>query len=176
MKRRAAIRTIIITSAGVVLLPSCGSDDVQKAVELSKIKITGNQAKLLASLTQTIIPDTGAQEAKRGNPDEFILMMVNDCASPDDQQKFLTGLDEFEKMVKERYGKSFASLDDAQKKELLTNLEDKKGLPNAANEFYSHIKGATVQFYTGSENYMTTVMEYNIIPKRYKGCVPVAGT
>lgn len=173
MKRRAAIRTIIITSAGVALLPSCGSDDVQKAVELSKIKITANQAKLLASLTETIIPfGTSTIE---GHPAEFILKMVNDCASPDDQQKFLTGLDEFEKMVKERYGKSFASLDDAQKKELLTNLEDKKGLPNTANEFYSHIKGATVQFYTGSEHYMTTVMEYNIIPKRYKGCVPVAG-
>lgn len=173
MKRRAAIRTIVITSAGLTLLPSCGSDDAQKAIELSKIKITGTQAKLLASLTRTIIPFGVVTEEV--HPAEFILKMVNDCASPEDQQKFLTGLDEFEKMVRERYAKSFASLGDNQKKELLTNLEDKKGRPNAANEFYNHIKGATVQFYTGSEHYMTTVMEYNIIPKRYKGCVPVAG-
>lgn len=175
MKRRTAIRTIIITSTGVALLPSCGADDAQNAIELSKIKITGGQARLLASLTQTIIPATDAPGAKEEKTDEYILRMVNDCASPEDQQKFLTGLDEFEKMVKERYGESFASLSDAQRKELLTDLESKKSLPNAATEFYGHIKGVTVQFYTGTEYYMTKVMDYNIIPKRYKGCVPVAG-
>jgi Gluconate 2-dehydrogenase subunit 3 len=175
MKRRTAIGAIIFTSAGVALFPSCVSDNAEKAVELSKIKITGEQANLLTSLTQTIIPATDTPGAKEEKTDEYILRMVNDCASPEDQQKFLTGLEQFEKMVKERYGKSFASLSDDQKNELLTSLEDKKGLPNAANEFYGHIKGATVQFYTGSEYYMTTVMNYNIIPKRYKGCVLVAG-
>jgi hypothetical protein len=175
MKRGTAIRAIIFTSAGVALFPSCVSDNAQKAVELSKIKITGEQANILTSLTQTIIPTTDTPGAKEEKTDEYILRMVNDCASPEDQQKFLTGIEQFEKMVKERYGKSFSSLTDVQKKELLTDLEAKKDFPNAVTEFYGHIKGATVQYYTGSEYYMTKVMDYNIIPKRYKGCVSVAG-
>lgn len=176
MKRRAAIRTIIITSAGVALLPSCGSDDVQKATQLSKIKITGEQAKLLASLTQTIIPTTDTPGAKEEKSDEFILKMVNDCASPEDQQKFITGMEQFEKLVKERFSKSYASLSDAQKKELLTDIENKKNVQEPVAEFYNGIKGATLQCYTGAEYFMTKVMDYNIIPKRYKGCVPVAGS
>jgi Gluconate 2-dehydrogenase subunit 3 len=174
MNRRSAIKSIVIVSAAGAMLPSCLQENNKTTLALKKLKITAHQEKLLALITQTIIPTTDTPGASEERSHEFVLKMVDDCASPEDQQKFMSGLGEFESLVQERFRQPFAALDKTQQKEFLVSIEKKKDVPENVAGFYRTVRGLTLQSYTGSEYYMTNVSKYSMIPKRYKGCVAVA--
>jgi hypothetical protein len=174
INRRSAIRNIVVTAAGILILPSCETDEYKSIPALKKIKISNEQAKLLAHLTVAIIPTTDTPGAKEQKSDEFIMIMADDCASPEDQQKFMHGFSQFDEFSQKSQGKKFVLLSKAGQKELLSTIENKQGVPKEVEEFYHHIKEATIQSYTGGKYYLTTVLNYNIIPKKYRGCVPVS--
>ncbi|MEO5562469.1 MAG: gluconate 2-dehydrogenase subunit 3 family protein [Chitinophagaceae bacterium] len=173
MNRRLAIQKIVILSAGSALLPACMQSDATTKLALKKLQVSLAQQDLLAALTQMIIPSSTTPGAKEMRSHEFVLKMMDDCASPEDQQKFMSGLNQFEELAHKKYGEKFSAVDKPGQKELLQYLEDKKNSSENAAKFYRNVKGLTLQNYTTSEYYMTNVMKYNIIPKTYKGCVAV---
>ena len=122
MNRRTAIRNVIIISAGAGLLPSCGGDNTSVIV-LKNISITGPQEKMLTALTESIIPKTkafiGAKDLKAH---EFLLTMVDDCSSPEDQKKFMDGLTAFDKLSHDKFGQLFTGYTVEQKKALLADI------------------------------------------------------
>jgi len=173
MNRRTAIRTVLIFSAGATLLPSCLQKD-KTTISLKNISVTGDQEKMLAQLAETIIPTTNFIGAAGVKAHEFTLMMVDDCYSPDKQKLFMTGLQQFEKMVTKKYGKSFADCTIQQKNEWLTAIENKKDIPGDVLQFYQTAKRHILQVFTSSKQYMVDVRKYNMVPgPNFKGCIPV---
>jgi len=175
MNRRTAIRNVIIISAGAGLLPSCVGDD-KSSIVFKNISITGSQEKMLAALTEAIIPKTknfiGASDLKAH---EFLLTMVDDCTSRDDQQKFMKGLTAFDKLSHDAFGQLFTGYTAEQKKELLQSIESKKDVPEDVLKFYATVKRYTLQSFTSSKEYLTDVRKYKIIPgSNFKGCVPAS--
>jgi Gluconate 2-dehydrogenase subunit 3 len=176
MKRRTAIRNVVIISAGAALLPSCSQKGKGSSLPLKNISLTGSEENMLAELAETIIPKTkdftGAKELKAH---EFILTMVDDCASPEDQKKFTEGLKSFDKLSHEKFGEIFSSYTADQKKELLTAIENKKNIPDETLQFYGTVKRYTLQNFTSSRDYMLDIKKYKMVPGPiYKGCVPVS--
>ena len=116
MKRRIAVRNMIIISAGASLLPSCTSPSEESALRLKHIPLTGSQEKMLAELTETIVPKTsnfiGAKDLKSH---EFILLMADDCASPEDQKTFIGGMKAFENVCKKKFDTTFVKCTPQQK-------------------------------------------------------------
>jgi hypothetical protein len=173
MNRRTALRTVLIFSAGAALLPSCLQKDTT-TIALKNISITGEQEKMLAQLSETIIPTTNFIGAAGLKAHEFTLMMVDDCYSPDKQKLFTTGLQQFDTMVAKKYGKSFAGCTLQQKNEWLTAVENKKDMPDELLQFYQTAKQHTLQAFTTSKQYMVDVRKYNMVPgPNFKGCVPL---
>lgn len=175
MNRRTAIRNVVIISAGAGLLPSCMHTD-KSSVPLKNISITGSQEQMLAELTETIIPRAnnfiGAKDLKSH---EFILTMIDDCASPEDQKKFTDGLKAFDKLSHDKYGQIFTGYTLEQKKSLLSDIEKKKDVPDDAMNFYKTVKRYTVQSFTSSKQYMTDIRKYKMVPgPNFKGCVPAS--
>jgi Gluconate 2-dehydrogenase subunit 3 len=175
MNRRTAIRNVIIISAGAGLLPSCVGDD-KSSIVLKNISITGSQEKMLAALTEAIIPKTknfiGAGDLKAH---EFLLTMIDDCTTPEEQKKFSYGLEAFDKLSHDRFGQLFTSYTAAQKKGLLQSIESKKDVPEDVLKFYGTVKRYTLQSFTSSKDYLTDIRKYKIIPgSNFKGCVPVS--
>lgn len=174
MNRRTALKNVLFISAGTALLPACMQQD-KATLQLSKLTITGSQEKMMADLVAAIIPATkdfiGAADVKAH---EFTLMMMNDCESPDMQQKYLDGMKQFEKLVKDKYNKDFSELDAKQKNELLTQLDKDKNPSEELAKFYNATKYYTVQAFATSAKYMTDVRKYKMVPgSNFKGCVPV---
>lgn len=164
----------MIISAGAGLLPSCLQQD-NTSITLKNISLSGSQEKMLAELAETIIPKTknfiGAKDLKAH---EFVLTMVDDCFSPEDQQKFKEGLKSFDKLSHDKFGQLFTSYTSKQKHALLTDIENKKDIPEDALNFYGTVKRYTVQSFTSSKEYMTDVRKYKLVPgSNFKGCVPV---
>jgi hypothetical protein len=174
MKRRTAIRNVVLISAGASLLPSCMQES-GSSIPLKHISITGSQEQMLAQLTEAIIPKTknfvGANDLKTH---EFILTMIDDCVSPDEQKNFTEGLKDFDKLSHDKFGQLFTGFTQEQKRSLIADIEGKKDVPENVQKFYGTVKRYTIQSFTSSEKYLLDIRKYKQTPGGdFKGCVPV---
>ncbi len=174
MKRRTAIRNVVIISVGAGLLPSCLQES-KSSIPLKNISVSFSQEGMLAELTKAIIPKTktfiGAKDLKAH---EFILIMIDDCAAPEDQKKFTDGLKAFDELSHDKFGQLFTSYTPEQKLSLLTDIEGKKNIPENALKFYETVKRYTLQSFTTSEKYLLDIRKYKQTPgSDFKGCIPV---
>lgn len=140
---------------------------------LTNLKIDGDQEKLLAELSESIIPATDTPGAKDLSIHLFVIQMVDDCYEQKDQRRFLKGLEQFEKKAAELPAGSFVLASKVDRNNLIAKLEADKQEKEEINYFYSTVKRLTVQGYSSSEYYLTNVQVYEMIPGRYKGCVAV---
>jgi len=175
MNRRAALRNVVIISIGAGLLPSCKQED-KSSFPLKNISLSGQQEKMLIALTEAIIPQTknfiGAKDLKAH---EFVLTMLDDCTSPEDQLNFQGGMKGFDKLCHEKFGQIFTGFTAKQKTELLLDIEKKKDIPADSLMFYETVKRYTLLCFTTSRDYMVNIRKYNMVPgPNFRGCVPVA--
>jgi len=173
MNRRTVIKNFLLFSAGAALIPSCLHEESKSSILLKNIKVNGDQEKMLAELAEKIIPKTSSPGAKDISSHLFILMMVDDCYSAEDQQKFIQGMNQFEAFAKKNYGDSFLQCTAPQKEELLKKIESKKDVPEEVAAFYAITKKLTIQSFTSSKYFLTNIQVYELIPGRFHGCVPV---
>ena len=174
MDRRTSIKTFLAISAGITLLPACLQEKSKSSLLLKKIKINNDEEELMATLSETILPKTDTPGAKDLSSHLFVLMMVDECHSKAEQEKFLKGLGQFQKICKEKYDQSFNRMSPEKRYSLLKAFEDKKGIPEEAMSFYATTKRMTVQSYTTSQHYVTKVQVYKLVPGKFIGCKPVS--
>ena len=173
VNRRSAIRQLFCISAGVIIIPSCMQDKSKSAILLKNLKIDADQEKLLEELAETIIPSTSSPGARDIYAHLFALKMLDDCFKKDDQQKFVNGMDQFQKRAKKEMDRSFTEATPVQRESFLKKIETDKDSKEDMNYFYFTTKRLTIQAYTTSEHYLSRVQVYEMAPGRYHGCVPV---
>lgn len=173
MNRRSSLKALFIFSAGVALLPSCVNDNEKSVNSLKNIKVSDEEVEMLSLLGETIIPLNNKPVVKDIAAHQFVLMMVDDCFSPDNRGKFVEGLKQFEEMTNKNVGKSFIKCTPGERTALLKSVEAKSVIPADAMFFYSSMKKLTIQSYTTSEYYLTKVQIYKLVPGKFYGCVPV---
>jgi hypothetical protein len=176
LTRRSAIKQFAFIVAGVTLIPSCMQDKSKSAILLKHMSIDPTQEKLLEALADTLIPATDTPGAKDVSTHLFTLKMLDDCYSKEDQNKFISGLKQFEIVPHKKFGQSFDQCNAEQKAAILTDLEKAKDNKDDLSYFYNTAKRLTIFGYTTSEFYLTKVQVYELVPGRYHGCVPVAAT
>lgn len=172
--RRAAIRNLLLVTAGAALLPSCFQE--KASVKFVNLDIDRDLEDTLASLTDAIIPKTDTPGATDIAAHLFTLKMVDDCYTKEEQKTFIEGFDEFNKLTKTKYKNSFNELNLQQKEELLTLIEKGKEIPEVIKSFYNSTKSLTILGFTTSQYYLTEVKKFNIIPGKYQGSVPVSNS
>lgn len=173
MDRRFAIKQILVASAGMILVPSCMEDRTKASFLLKNYSITGGQEKMLAELAEAIIPKTTTPGAKDVYAHQFAMKMMDDCASKEDQEKFVKGMEAFSAFAKKNSGKDFLDANKEQRASVLEELEKRKEDGSDEGKFYRRMKSLTIRGYTSSQYYLTKVQVYNMIPGKFQGCVPV---
>lgn len=143
---------------------------------LKHISVDGPEQDMLAELTETIIPKTnnflGAKDIKSH---EFLLTMVDDCHSPEQQKIFTDGLKAFENACDKKFNASFVKCAPGQRSELLkemeANIADEN---NPAAQFYKITKSYTIQNFTSCKEYMLDIRKWKMVPgSNFRGCVKV---
>lgn len=158
-----------------MVLPSCTQqNNTASSLALKNLQVTGKQEELLAELAETILPATATPGAKDLYLHQFALRMVDDCNTPDEQRAFEQGLKAFDNFTRKKFDRPFAQLAPKEKTTLLQQIEDQKDIPEAVVALYKKVKGLTIQGYLGSKYYLTQVQVYELVPGRYKGCVPLS--
>jgi hypothetical protein len=175
MERRIAIRNFLILSAGVGLLPSCHDQVRPSTITLKNFQITRDQEKLLASMTETLLPTTISPGAGEIGAHSFVLTMVDDCFTKKDRDQFVRGLNEFSDFTMKNLGEKFDESGEEKKNGLINEFETKKLKPGSDMVFfYATVKRLTLQAYMSSKYYLTQVQKYQLIPGPFHGCVPVS--
>ncbi len=170
--RRRALKQLAFVSVGMAIIPSCLEDRSKSSLLLKNINVSAADEAMLAELCEIIIPKTDTPGAKDISAHLFVLTMVDDCATKEDQQVFLIGMDEFNKLCQSVAGKSLVDCDANDKKKITDELLVKMNEDSPLKHFMGMVKGRTIQAYTSSEFFLTKVKVYELVPGRYHGCVP----
>jgi hypothetical protein len=176
MKRRQLLQNLTVVTAGVILLQNCITDPKKVSIALRNLKITAEEEDLLASLADTLIPPSDTPGALAVGAHLFTLVMVDDCHSAEEQDKFLKGMRSFNDVCKNLSGKKFRNANSEVRLEILKVLEEKRQtLTDETKTFYEGSKYYIIEGYRASEHFLTNVKPYKLVPGPvFKGCVPAS--
>lgn len=183
MDRREALRkTALLMGAAVSATAFAGIMQGCKATpELTYTPsfFTEDQARLISELAQTIIPKTDTPGAKEAGVPGFIDQILKECYKKEDQDKFLTGLAEFDAAAKAAHGDSFIYLD-AEKQLAFVKAQNEtavtavKADSSIERPFILSAKELTLLGFFTSQPGATQVLQYEAVPGAYKGCIPLS--
>lgn len=169
--RRSLLKQLLFVSATAAIAPSCLLDKHKTGIHLKHMQVSPEQEAVFASLLATIIPETDTPGAATMHADLFAWKMLDDCSSKTEQDKVLKGLNELNLLCQTKFGQFFNRASDAQRVQILNELEANKDKTNSLVAFYHQSKGLALHAYTSSEFFLTKVQPYEQIPGRFHGCV-----
>lgn len=172
MKRRTAVKYLFVVAAGSALLPSCLSKTGKASISLKHLDINADDEKTLAEIGETIIPAGAAPGSKDTYAHLFVMRMLDEMHTEQDQNEFMKGLRQVNDLSKKRFGGPFIECSVPQRNEIVRSLEDKQASKEAVY-FYKTMKNYTVQGYLLSKPVMGGIFKYELVPGRYNGFFPV---
>jgi Gluconate 2-dehydrogenase subunit 3 len=171
VNRRNAVKKIIVASGSLITLPfwmtACGNSD--KTTYLSSFSIA--EQKLLAGITDTIIPAGNAIGALSVGVDKFLQKLMDDCYPKEVQDNVKTQLKALEISAQTIHGKSFPECSQLQRQELL--LKFSASADKAEKDFFTLIKSETIRGFNTSKEVMQKYLDYKVVPGHYYGCINV---
>jgi hypothetical protein len=171
MDRRKAIKNLAIVSGGLITLPqwmvSCGVSDTT----IHQTSFSVAEQKILASITDTIIPGGNSIGALSVGVDKFLQKLVDDCYEKDAQDNVKAQLKSLEGSANATYKRSFADCTQAQREQLLLKLSTSTN--KAEKDFFDLIKSETIRGFNTSQKVMQEYLGYKVAPGHYYGSVDV---
>ena len=84
-------------TTGALLIPSCVREAKKISIPLDHLTLTADHENVMMAITETLLPTTDTPGAKELKLHEFVLRMMDDCYSPEEQKEFQSGLENFDK-------------------------------------------------------------------------------
>ncbi|MBX2873664.1 MAG: gluconate 2-dehydrogenase subunit 3 family protein [Saprospiraceae bacterium] len=189
MNRRDALKntallggTAALSTSLLGLLQSC---QTQARLDWEPQFLSTEQAQLVSSLVDTILPTTDTPGGLDVNVDVFIDLVFHKMYDETGQKQVVAEMEAFDERCKTKFDKVFADLDAEQKKSILQEAEANSpkggrgvwGMTVEQTEavgFYRSLKSMAVWGYCSSEEIGKNVLNYDPIPGPYQGCVPLS--
>ena len=171
MNRRNALKNLSIVSGSLISLPawmvSCGISD--KDTHHSGFNNT--EQKILAAITDTIIPAGTSVGALSVGVDKFLQKLIDDCYEKPVQDNVKKQLAALDRSAGTNHNKSFSECTQQQRKNMLLNFSNSPD--KEEKEFFTLMKTETMRGFNTSQKVMEEYLGYKIAPGHYNGCVPV---
>lgn len=173
MKRRTAIKSLIVSTTAATLLPACNL--FQEPLKVySNLPLDREQRTMIAHLANTILPTKDLKELSSPESTlDFILTMINDSYPKEDIETYLSGVTGFQPFLKEKYHTTLTNLQPDQFKDLLTNISTNPEIPEEIKSFFNTTTQLTKRHFTTSEYYLKNFTDWEFAPGRYDGCVAI---
>ena len=171
-KRREMIRDLLLLSTAVAAMPSCLRGKEGRELTLVNLRLAKGQTETLSALADIIIPRTDTPGAVDLMAHDFALLMADECFRPEQRELFKKGLDALEAAVEKSTGRRFAEMEGSARAVFIEELHG-GGLNDEAASFLKVYRALVVRGYTESEHFLTRVRPYELVPGRYRGCVPI---
>jgi len=171
MDRRKAIKNLAIVSGGLITLPqwmvSCGISDTT----VHQTSFSTAEQKILANITDTIIPAGNSIGALSVGVDKFLQKLIDDCYEKEVQDNVKAQLNRLEESAKAIHKKSFTDCAQTQREELLLKFSTSE--IKAEKDFFDLMKSETIRGFNTSQKVMTEYLGYKVAPGHYNGCADV---
>lgn len=181
MDRREALKAVAILMGGTIsvsslslMLNSCTTESKQSKGD----NFTNSEKKIIERMCDIIIPRTDTPGAIDAATPGFVVMMMQECYIPADQQKFHLGLASFDKTCKEISGASFLKLKEGKPEEVVKTLDaevlgmENKNRKDDQSIFYRNLKALTLLGFFTSEPGATETLRFAQVPGKFEGCIP----
>ncbi|HBX66179.1 MAG: hypothetical protein CL670_01075 [Balneola sp.] len=169
-KAALAFGGILSTPAALTLLANCSGP------RTSTNRFTDAQRATVETVGDIIIPDTDTAGATKSGAVRIFEDVLFDVLEKDRSEQFLTALGEFEEQAKSDLGVSFISASAEQQKNYIQKIHDEVFGGNidwdAPRPFIWEMKQAMLNSYFATEVGMTQVMQYQMVPGYFNGCMP----
>jgi len=166
MKRRLAIKSIVLSSGALLTLPYCSNENYK----YSNLNLIDSELKTISDVSKFILKDNQYKFPTPDKRGDFILNTINYCYKNEEIKKFLDGFSKFKTEVKYYGNKKFNDLSIIDKKSIISNGFNSN---DNHNFFLENIKSLSLRHFTTSENYMKSYLNYEFIPNRYLGTVKI---
>lgn len=176
--RKEAIKRAGLLLGGVVFVPNILgvlNGCTATSGDWTPTLFSNDQAKTVTALADVILPaGDGSPAASEVGVPEFIETMVAEVYSEEQQGEFLEGLDKFAGDYRTELQADYFDGEDTDKYDFayhqnrLAVEEDP-----SSNPFVLTFKELTLLGYFTSEAGATEVLQYEAVPGRYDGCVPL---
>lgn len=167
MKRREAIQNIFFLSTGLALMPAC---DFEHGPVYLNVPLEKGQRTFIELLTNAVLPREGTEVSTPESPTDFILTQLNDCTAPEDIQKFLVGIKEFQQTIKEQHQTSLGKMEVDEQVEFFSTIDTTVPLTEAGKYFFDTVNAFSRQHFIQSEYFLKNVLDWEFAPARYIGC------
>ncbi len=174
MNRRVALKNALLAVSGALLVPDSLRGATEPSIRLTQLKMTVEGEKRLAMVVDTLIPETETPGAQALNVHVFVMLMVNDCHSLEEQRAFVRGLDELDAHAKRRTGQPFESCSADERRRLIESLKDASRTTPELRTFNQLVRKRAIQGYRESQYVMTRVEPHRMIPEPYDGYYPAS--
>lgn len=142
------------------------------ALDWEPVFLSSEEASLVTSIADCILPATDTPSASDVFVPEFIDLMLQEVYSSAEQNHFTTGLKALEKKSQEQNQKPFGKSSITEQTAVLTDLETAAASQTGSGKPFIHmIKELTLLGYFTSDKIMQEVLSYNPVPGQYEGCV-----
>ncbi len=184
MDRRKALKGLglsmgfmVATPTVIGLLQSC-KNDAKKVAAWKPLFFTSDEATVVQSLTDLILPKTGdLPGASDVNVTQFLDLISAKVSDKEDQEKYRAGIG----AVISALGKPVAEVttedyDALLAKYLKASKEEMKGFNESKDPVFATLKnlrGSAIWAYKTSEKVGEEVLAYDPIPGEQKGCISV---
>jgi len=176
MKRRKAIRNIVLFSLGTGMIYSCKDKyEAIKQLNLKHLQAESSHLDILDDLSKLIVPIKDIPELAEHTALPFIMNMVDNVYNPKDRKLFVDGYKSFDQEILILKGKKYSKMELSEKQSLLAELNEE--LLVASPQLYAvfnTVKSKSIQYLTTSEYYERKVNYYQMAPGKFRGDVLLA--
>jgi len=167
--RREALRRAALVLGGVLSAPlaagvlaGCEARGAPEGTWRPRA-LTRDQAELVATIAEQILPETDTPGARAVGVHRFIDALLAESYSAEQRERFVAALSDL--------GRTLQTSTSDQQRALLERLDRGEG---KAAPFFRTLKELTLVGYYTSEIGATRELHHAPVPGRYDGCVPLA--
>ena len=176
MKRRTAIKGIVLFSLGTGIIHSC--NDKYEAIRNLGLKYftpNNKELDLLEQLVKVIVPFHKIPDLANHTPLPYLFTMLDDIYKKEDRNNFLFGYQNLNNVLQEKLGKKFHKLSEEETDHMMAELNEGKGdWDEKILSFYNILKGESINYLRTSEYYQRKINYYEMAPGRYNGDVLIS--
>jgi gluconate 2-dehydrogenase gamma chain len=139
--------------------------------------LTPDQADLIATIADHILPETDTPGARAVGVHRFIDAMLAESYPTEDRERFLAGLADVDARARRTCGRAFLQCATTDQRALLVQLDREAfATPTGPDEapFFRTMKELTLVGYYTSEIGATRELRHAAVPGRFEGCVPLS--
>ncbi|HEY6208787.1 MAG TPA: gluconate 2-dehydrogenase subunit 3 family protein [Gemmatimonadales bacterium] len=181
--RREALRRAALLLGGALAAPTvagvlagCEARSVPDAAWRPRA-LTPDQADLVATIADHILPETDTPGARAVGVHRFIDAMLAESYAAEDRARFLAGLADVDARARQTCGRAFLQCTTTDQRGLLLQMDREAFATTPAPEeapFFRTMKELTLVGYYTSEVGATRELRHAPVPGRFDGCVPLA--